>query len=63
MKLKFYISEYVDGRLEVETKHIHYAFRDDLNYDNFAPELLPGIMHKITWICRKENIEAVFVMV
>lgn len=62
MKLRFYITQYVDGNYCVEAKHMHYAFRDDLNFDDFKPEELPGIMRLITSKCQKENIEAHFVM-
>ena len=61
MRLRFYITEYEDGNLEIETKHIHYAFRDDLNYDDFEPGRLAEIMHKISDICKAEDIEAVFI--
>lgn len=62
-KLRFYITEYVDGNYCVGTNHMHYAFRDDLNFDDFAPEKLPGIMREITRKCKIENIEASFIMV
>lgn len=61
-KLRFFISEYEDGRLEVETNHIHYAFRDDLNYDYFEPAKLPEVMRKIDSVCRSEGIEAAFIL-
>ncbi len=61
MELKFYITEYVDGNLEVETKHLHYAFRDDMNYDDFAPNMLQDILSKIAKVCRAEGIKPVFV--
>lgn len=61
MIVKFWISEYEDGNLEIETKHIHYAFRDDLNYDDFEPGRLYEIINKITDICRKMDIEPHFI--
>lgn len=62
-KLRFFISEYTDGNLEIETKHIHYAFRDDLNFDDFKPEKLNEIMKKITETCKDEGLTAYFVRV
>lgn len=56
MKLRFFITEYQDGTLEIETKHMHYAFRDDLNFDCFPPEELAENMRKIVDQCQKENI-------
>ena len=62
-KLKFIISRYVDGTYEIETKHMHYAFRDDLNYDNVNSADIPQLMYKITSICIKENLQAYFVII
>lgn len=61
MNLRFFITEYEDGNLEIETKHMHYAFRDDLNYDDFKPEKLNEITKKITDICKAEGITAYFI--
>ena len=61
MKLLFFITEYEDDNLKIETKHIHYAFRDDLNYDDFEPEKLNEITKKITDICKAEGITAHFI--
>lgn len=61
MNLRFFITEYEDGNLEIETKHMHYAFRDDLNYDDFEPEKLNEITKKITDICKVEGITAHFI--
>lgn len=60
MKLRFFITQYVDGTYEIETKHTHYAFRDDLNYDNIQAADLPELLFKITAICDKERIQAYF---
>ena len=57
--INIYITEYVDGTYELEPKHMHYAFRDDLNYDNVKPEDLGSVMRKITRILP----EAKFIMV
>lgn len=59
--LTFYITEYTDGNLEIQTKHIHYAFRDDINFDDFPPEELIGKMRVVSSICEKEGILASFV--
>ena len=60
MKLRFFITQYVDGTYEIETKHMHYAFRDDLNYDNIQAADLPQLLFKITETCNKEYIQAYF---
>lgn len=61
-RLRFFISEYEDGTLKVETKHMHYAFRDDLNYDDVDPKDLFKIISEITSICAEEDLSAVFEM-
>lgn len=63
MKLRFIISRYQDGNLEVETKHMHYAFRDDLNFDDIKPEELTKVLYKITETCKKEKIEPYFITI
>lgn len=63
MKLNFYVSEYVDGNLKIEPKHMHYAFRDDLNYDDIEQGKLYLIMAMIKAICKKEGIEPIFKLV
>ena len=35
MEIKFYISQYIDGDLEIECKHIHYAFDERFNFEKF----------------------------
>lgn len=62
MRLTFYISAYVDGNLSIETKHMHYTFRDDINIDDFTPDQLYKNMSDITDICKREGITAVFVL-
>lgn len=62
-KLRFFISRYVDGNYEIETKHIHYAFRDDLNFDDITPDKLGKIMESIMNTLKAENIEPYFVMI
>lgn len=59
--LRFYITEYVDGNLEIETKHAHYMFRDDLNFDDFEPKKLNEIIKKITKTCQDEGLTAYFI--
>lgn len=61
-KLRFFVSEYEDGSYEIETKHVHYAFRDDINIDNIEKWDLGETMYKIAKILEKENIQAYFVM-
>lgn len=62
MKLRFFISEYNDGNLNIECKHMHYTFRDDLNFDDIAPTELIKTMRTITERLQKENIIATFEM-
>ena len=59
-KLNIYISEYVDGTLELSPAHMHYCFRDDLNYDDVKPEDLIHVMKLIYKVLKKENIKPVF---
>lgn len=59
-KLRFFISRYVDGNYEIETKHIHYAFRDDLNFDDITPDKLGTVMELIKDTLKYENIEPYF---
>ena len=62
MELRFFISEYSDGNLCIECKHMHYAFRDDLNFDDFKPDELFGKMRLIEAKCREMEIDAKFVL-
>ena len=62
-KLRFIISRYIDGTYKIETKHMHYAFRDDLNYDDVFVADVPQLMYKITSILVKEDLQAVFVII
>lgn len=62
-KLRFFISRYVDGTFEIETKHMHYAFRDDLNFDNVESENVGPLMYQIAEALKAENIEPYFVTV
>jgi hypothetical protein len=60
-KIRFFITEYTDGNLKIEPKHMHYTFRDDLNADDFAPAELFQKMREISAICKRENIIPVFI--
>lgn len=60
-KLRFYISQYFDGNLEIECKHIHYAYDDRFNFDDFPKEELFQIMAEITEHCEAEGMEANFI--
>lgn len=61
MQLRFFINQYQDGTFEIETKHMHYAFRDDLNPDNILPEDLAEEISRINEICKADNINPYFV--
>lgn len=60
-KLRFYISQYIDGNLEIECKHMHYAFDDRFNFDDFPKEELFQIMTEIQEHCEAEGMEANFI--
>ena len=62
IKLRFIVSEYIDGNLEISANHMHYMFRDDMNYDGFAPDTLYKKMKMIREVCKKENITPYFEM-
>lgn len=62
MKVRFYISQYLDGNLEVECKHMHYAFRDGFNFDDFPKEELFDRMAEIQEHCEAEDITPIFVI-
>ncbi len=61
-KLRFFITEYADGGYEIETKHMHYAFRSDINVENIERSALGDVMNMITKILDKENFQPYFVM-
>lgn len=44
----FIITEYSDGTCRVETKHMHYHFRDELFYDGVNKEDIVDVMGRIT---------------
>lgn len=57
----FTITEYTDGTLKVETKHIAFHFRDGLFYDNIEARQLLQVMRAITELMNnKYNMGAVF---
>lgn len=62
-KLRFFISQYIDGTLEIECKHVHYAFRDGFNFDNIPRDELIDRMAEIQEHCEAENITPYFVIV
>lgn len=63
MTIRFYISQYLDGNLEIECKHIHYAFDDRFNYDNFPREELLDRMAEIQEHCISEDITPLFTVI
>lgn len=63
MNIRFYISQYLDGNLEIECKHMHYAFDDRFNYDDFPREELPDRMAEIQEHCASENITPLFIVI
>lgn len=60
-ELRFFISQYLDGNLEIECKHVHYAFDDRFNFDDFPKEDLFGVMCEIQEHCEAEGLDAKFV--
>lgn len=63
MEIKFYISQYIDGDLEIECKHIHYAFDERFNFEKFPRKNLINYMAEIQEHCKTENIEPIFEVV
>lgn len=63
MNIKFFISQYFDGNLKIECKHMHYTFRDGFGFDDFPKEDLLYRMAEIQEHCEKENITPIFVVV
>lgn len=63
MNIRFYISQYLDGNLEIECKHMHYAFDDRFNYDDFPREELLDRMAEIQEHCASENITPLFIVI
>lgn len=61
--LMFIISQYIDGTLEIETKHTHYAFDDNFNFDKFQKEELFGIMAEIQEHCEAEGLIPKYVII
>lgn len=63
MNIRFYITQYLDGNLEIECKHMHYAFDDRFNYDDFPREELLDRMVEIQEHCASENITPLFIVI
>lgn len=61
-EIRFFISLYLDGTLEIECKHMHYAFDDRFNFDNIPKEDLFSRMAEIQEHCVGEGISAKFVL-
>ena len=59
-ELRFIISQYFDGNLQIECKHMHYAFDDNFNFDDFPKEELFGIMSEIQEHCEFRGLSAKF---
>ena len=59
-EIKFYISEYFDGDLEIECKHIHYMYDERFNFEKFPRQDLKNYMAEIQEHCIAENIKPVF---
>ena len=54
-ELRFFISQYINGDLEIECKHMHYAFDDRFNFDHFPKEDLIDRMAEIQEHCEAEG--------
>ena len=61
-QLKLYITEYIDGTARIEAKHLHYAFNDNFNADDVKPDELTEKMRNIAKNCKRENLEAIFII-
>jgi hypothetical protein len=62
-ELRFFISQYFDGTLKIETKHMHYAFDDRFNFDNLKKEELFGVMAEIQEHCEGEGLSPKYVII
>lgn len=61
-ELRFFISQYLDGNIEIECKHMHYAYDDRFNFDDFPKEELIEKMAEIQEHCEAEGMTAKFVI-
>ena len=61
--VKFFITQYFDGTLEIECKHMHYAFVDGLHFDNVPKEELFYRMVEIQERCEGLGIIPRFVII
>lgn len=60
-ELRFYIEEYTDGNMKISCNHIHYAFIDDLNPDDFTPAELRNKIRAISVYCERAKIKPIFI--
>ena len=61
-ELRFFISQYLDGKLLIECKHMHYAFDDRFNVDRITKEDLFDRMAEIQEHCEAEGLKAKFII-
>ncbi len=61
-ELRFFISQYLDKNLKIECKHMHYAFDNRFNFDDFSKEELFEIMAIIQKRCESEGLTAKFII-
>lgn len=61
-ELSFYISQYFDGNLKIECKHMHYAFDDRFNFDDFPKDELLSRMAEIQERCEGKGLTPKFIV-
>ena len=61
VKIAFYITEYADGNLCIESDAIHRCGEYNLNPDDFPPADLMGHIRGITAVCKRNHIDALFI--
>lgn len=61
-KIRFIITQYLDGNLDIECEHLHYAFRDDFNFYDFPRADLFDRMIEIQEHCYGAGVTPIFVI-
>lgn len=60
--IRFDISQYFDGKLEISCNQMHYAFDERFNFDDIPKEKLFDSMAEIQEHCIAEGMSAKFII-